>query len=37
MINRFDKELVLVIDSNVDTDKDNNILNIWIDLIRDFI
>jgi len=37
MINRFDKELVLVIDSNVDTDKDNTILDIWIDLISDFI
>jgi deoxyadenosine/deoxycytidine kinase len=37
MINRFDKELVLVINSNIDTDKDDKILDIWINEIKKFI
>ena len=37
MINRFDKELVLIIDSNVDTGKDNSILELWIKEIKCFL
>lgn len=37
MINSINKDKLLVINSNVDTDKDKNINNIWIENIRKFI